>query len=65
VKAWQSSSLEDWFYESHVIADSIYDATPDGSRLSYKYNFQFQDVLNQQLLKGGIRLAALLNEALE
>lgn len=63
VKAWQSSSLEDWFYESHVISDSIYDATPSESKLSYRYNYQFQHVLDQQLLKGGVRLAALLNEA--
>jgi hypothetical protein len=65
VKAWQSSSLEDWFYESHVMADSIYDASPTESKLSYKYNYQFQDVLNQQLLKGGLRLAALLNQTFE
>ncbi|HTE29830.1 MAG TPA: S1/P1 nuclease [Chryseolinea sp.] len=65
VQEWQSSSLEDWFYESHVMADSIYDATPAGSKLSYRYNYQFQDLLNNQLLKGGVRLAALLNKALE
>jgi hypothetical protein len=64
-KAWQSSPLEDWFYESHVLSDSIYDATPDESKLSYKYNYQFADIMNKQLLKGGLRLAALLNEALE
>lgn len=65
VKAWQSSSLEDWFYESHVAADAIYDATPGESKLSYRYNYQFQQMLNEQLLKGGIRLAALLNKAFE
>jgi hypothetical protein len=65
VKAWQSTSLEDWFYESHLQADSIYDATPNESKLSYKYNYKFQHTLDLQLLKGGLRLAALLNEALE
>ena len=65
VKALQSSPLEDWFYESHVLSDSIYDATPDESKLGYKYNYQFADVMNKQLLKGGLRLAALLNNALE
>ena len=65
VNAWQSSSLEDWFYESHVVSDSIYDATPAESKLSYKYNYQFQKILEEQLLKGGIRLAALLNQAFE
>ena len=65
VKTWQSSSLEDWFYESHVISDSIYDATPNESKLSYKYNYRFQKVMEDPLLKGGVRLAALLNEAFE
>ena len=65
VKAWQSSSLEDWFYESHALSDTIYDSAPNEAKLSYKYNFQYQKMLNEQLLKGGVRLAKLLNEALE
>jgi hypothetical protein len=65
VKAWQASTLEDWLYESHALSDVIYDGTPGEAKLSYKYKFQFQDMLNQQLLKGGVRLAKLLNEALE
>jgi hypothetical protein len=64
IKSWQSSSLEDWFYESHVISDSIYGASPNEAKLGYKYNFQFQKILGEQLLKGGVRLAALLNQAL-
>ena len=65
VKAWQSGSLEDWFYDSHVLSDVIYDASPAESKLGYKYNFQFQKMLDEQLLKGGVRLAALLNQAFE
>ncbi len=65
VKAWQSGSLEDWFYESHVLSDVIYAASPNEAKLGYKYNFQFQKTLDEQLLKGGVRLAALLNQAFE
>ncbi|MGK2863564.1 MAG: S1/P1 nuclease [Chitinophagaceae bacterium] len=65
IKAWQTSSLEDWFYESHVLSDVIYDGTPAESKLGYKYNYQFQKLLEEQLLKGGIRLAVLLNQAFE
>ncbi|MCG2615656.1 S1/P1 nuclease [Terrimonas sp. NA20] len=65
VKKWQSGTLEDWFYDSHVVSDKIYDATPPESKLSYKYNFQFQQTLEEQLLKGGLRLAAVLNAAFE
>lgn len=66
IKSWQSSSLEDWFYESHVLSDSIYDATPTETRLNvYNYNFKFKELMEKQLLKGGIRLAYLLNKAFE
>jgi hypothetical protein len=64
VQSIQANTLEDWFYESHAMSDSIYDATPNESKLSYQYNYRFQRVLDQQLLKGGLRLAKLLNEAL-
>jgi hypothetical protein len=58
----QQSSLEEWFYESHVMADKIYAQSPPNADLSYKYVFIFQDDLNNQLLKGGLRLAEVLNE---
>jgi hypothetical protein len=60
----QKTSLEDWFYESHQLADKIYDLSPAESRLSYKYDYIFQPDVDSQLLKGGLRLAKLLNEAL-
>lgn len=60
----QSGSLEDWFFQSHQLSDEIYDRTPDGSNLSYNYNYLFYNQLNQQLLDGGLRLARILNEIL-
>ncbi len=60
----QSGSLEDWFYESHVLSDKIYDNTKSDSQLSYRYNYLFVQDLNDQLLKGGLRLARILNELL-
>ena len=65
VKAWQSGTLDDWFYESHVLSDSIYDATPNEAKLSYRYNYQFQKLMEEQLVKGGFRLAALINQCFE
>lgn len=62
VKQWQNSSLEDWFYESHVLSDKVYDNTPQDSKLRYEYNYLFVQDLNNQLLKGGLRLAKILNE---
>ncbi len=62
VKQWQESALEEWFYESYVLANTIYNFTPPEAKLSYEYNFRFQQTLNDQLLKGGLRLAAILNQ---
>ncbi len=64
VKYWQDSSLEDWFYESYVLATKVYASVPADGKLGYKYNYIFQNDLNMQLLKGGIRLAKILNVAL-
>ncbi len=57
----QSGSVRDWMFESHELADKVYSKTKEGDKLSYRYNFWFQEDLNQQLLKGGLRLAAVLN----
>ncbi|MDQ6756490.1 MAG: S1/P1 nuclease [Bacteroidota bacterium] len=59
---WKRTSLDDWFYESHSIADKIYSLTPAESKLSYRYNYLFKSDLDNQLLKGGIRLAKILND---
>lgn len=64
VQQWQNSSYEDWFYESHVLSDKVYDNTPQDSKLRFEYNYQFVQDLNDQLLKAGVRLAKILNEVL-
>ena len=49
-------------WQSHVLSDKIYDRTKNGDKLSYRYNFLFVEDLNSQLLKGGLRLAQVLND---
>jgi hypothetical protein len=65
VNGWQASSLEDWFYESYTLANKVYASVPADGKLGYKYNYIFQHDLDRQLLKGGVRLAKLINEALQ
>lgn len=65
VKGWQQSSLEEWFYESYVLANKVYASVPADGKLGYKYNYIFKSDLDLQLLKGGLRLAQILNEALK
>ncbi|SKA12737.1 S1/P1 Nuclease [Chitinophaga eiseniae] len=61
VKAWQSGTIADWMFESHLLADKVYGYTKPDSKLSYRYNYVFVEDLNNQLLKGGLRLATVLN----
>lgn len=62
IKEWQSAPIAKWVFESSQIAEKLYTEIKPDDKLSYKYNFDHIDILNQQLLKGGIRLAGLLNE---
>ncbi len=62
IKQWQSDPLSKWIVESYNITSRLYDdiKQPD-QKLDYKYNFTYLAVVNQQLLKGGVRLAGVLN----
>jgi hypothetical protein len=60
--AWRKTSLQQDVFESYQIVNKIYDSVKPDEKLSYKYNFDFVDTLNQQLLKGGVRLAEIINE---
>ncbi len=52
---------EKWGKECLVIATQIYDNTPVGSNLSYDYISQWTPVVEEQFMRGGLRLADLLN----
>ncbi len=62
-KAWQAEPVSRWIIDSYNIAQQLYAEvkTPD-QKLSYRYNFDHVQTLNDQLLKGGVHLAGLLNE---
>jgi hypothetical protein len=63
VSEWQQEPLSSWIIQSYQYAEKIYgDIQQPDQKLDYKYNFNYVSILNQQLLKGGIHLAALLNE---
>ncbi len=62
-KSWQSQPVSQWLFESYTISQQLHDEiTIQNPRLSYEYNFKHVQMLNQQLLKGGVRLAGLLND---
>jgi hypothetical protein len=51
-----------WIEETVVIASDIYANSTNGANLSYDYVAMYTPIIEQQLLKGGIRLAKLLEE---
>ena len=62
VANWQKTSLKDCVFESYTICNKIYaTGIKNDDKLSYKYNFDWIGTVNQQLLKGGVRLAGILN----
>ena len=60
--SWKSKSLKDYVYGSYEVCNKIYKTTKPDSKLSYRYNFDYVDTLNKQLLYGGICLANTLND---
>ncbi|MBA9075579.1 MULTISPECIES: S1/P1 nuclease [Rufibacter] len=61
-KIWKNQPMTQWFFESYQIADQLYKGVKPQEKLSYTYNFHYIATLNAQLLKGGVRLAGVLEE---
>ena len=60
---WLKEPVGTWLYQSYQTAEKIYsDIKVPDQKLDYKYNFNYLETLNTQLLKGGVHLAGLLNE---
>lgn len=55
-------SFEDWMYESKELSKKVYDSAEVGENLSYRYMYNWFPVVREQLQKGGIRLAKVLND---
>jgi hypothetical protein len=58
---WTRQPISEWIYESYEIAQKLYSEVKPEQKLSFNYNYDHVSTLNLQLLKGGVRLAAILN----
>ncbi len=58
LRAWSSPDPEQWVDDAVAIRGSLYPAAPD---LGFDYIFAHRERLDQQLAKGGLRIAAWLN----
>ena len=52
---------DDWARETYAIADRVYDYFPEGIKVSYNQVADWMPTIEQQLVRGGLRLARLLN----
>jgi len=60
---WQKAPISQWIFESNQLAEKIYSEVKNGDTLNtYNYNFNHIAIVNQQLVKAGVRLAGILNE---
>lgn len=57
----QAGSLTDWMRETVAICKGVYDGAPEGAKLSYDYVSANAPLVEQQLLRAGLRLAHVLN----
>jgi hypothetical protein len=60
VKGWSSADPKVWMADSVIVRDQVYPPSSD-TFLSYRYVYENTPRMERQLEKGGVRLAAYLN----
>lgn len=58
----EQGSIVDWVNEVHEISAEVYKSAKIGENLRYRYNYDHFGTVRNQLQKGGIRLAKVLND---
>ncbi len=61
-RALSQGTHRDWLADSRIVVKDIYKNVETGDKLGYRYMYDYKSTMKNQLLKGGTRLAALLNE---
>lgn len=62
IESLQAGTPADWVLETQQICNEVYDKTPEGTKISYDYVNKYAPIVERQFLRGGVRLARLLNE---
>lgn len=62
IRSAMKGSVYDWVEDVQEVTNRVYDSAESGEKLSYRYRFLWWDTVEEQLLVGGLRLAAVLNE---
>lgn len=61
LRALQNEGPAQWVVDSYRISEKLYTNVKPNDKLAYRYIYDNLEIANQQLLKGGIHLAGLLN----
>ncbi|MDE6197888.1 MAG: S1/P1 nuclease [Muribaculaceae bacterium] len=56
-----AGNVDDWAAQTYAIAERVYNYFPEGSKVSYNQIAAWTPTIEQQLLRGGLRLARILN----
>ena len=62
IEAIQKGSVINWVDEVHQTTKKVYGSVKTGQNLKYRYSYDHFETVRNQLQKGGIRLAKILNE---
>lgn len=61
IASYTVGSIDNWGEETYLICCEVYNSTPIDSNISYDYIAKWTPVIETQFLKGGVRLASIIN----
>ncbi len=65
VKSIAQGNVYSWVEESQELVKKIYSSAQVGDKIGYRYSYDWWSTVENQLQKGGIRLAVVLNQLFE
>ena len=61
IKEIEQGNIHEWGSQTYEICKEVYADSPVDSKLSYSYVAKWTPVIEQQFIRGGVRLAYILN----
>ena len=58
----EKGTVVDWVNEVHLLTKEVYNSVAVGENLRYQYSYNHFETVSNQLQKGGVRLAKILND---
>ncbi|WP_420552682.1 S1/P1 nuclease [Tenacibaculum aiptasiae] len=62
IKLIQKGGVLDWMKDTHKLTKKVYGSAKSGDKLRYRYSYDYFPIVREQLQKGGLRLAKVLND---